>query len=92
MTHESGNSCCATRRALLQAAVGGAGALTLLGLGVRNAHAGKIPQAAVAYSTEPNGTQICKNCTFFVAPNACKPVDGEISPDGHCKIGSYKAV
>jgi hypothetical protein len=59
MTHEIQT----TRRALLNAAFGGAGALTVLGLGVRGAQAAKIPQAAVAYSTEPNGAQICKNCT-----------------------------
>ena len=96
MTEETGKSryeksAETTRRALLHAAVGGAGALTLLGLGVRGAQAAKIAQSAVEYSLEPNGSHICKNCNFFIAPNACKQVDGVINPAGHCKIGVWKA-
>jgi hypothetical protein len=95
MTEENGKPCRGngadtTRRTLLQAAVGGAGAVALLGLGVRGAHAAKVAQSAVNYSLEPNGTHICKNCNFFIAPNSCKQVDGVINPNGHCKIGVWK--
>ncbi len=79
-----------TRRTLLQAVVGGAGAVAVIGLGVRDAHAAKVAQTAVSYSMEPNGTHICKSCNLFVAPNACKQVDGVINPTGHCKIGVWK--
>jgi hypothetical protein len=94
MTQESDkpaqNSPQSTRRTFLNAAVGGAGAMALLGLGVRSAHASKVAQSAVNYSLEPNGTHTCKNCNFFIAPNSCKQVDGVINPNGHCKIGVWK--
>ena len=74
------------RRSLLLAA---AGAAPLLALASGPAEA-KIPQAAVAYQATPNGDKECDNCNFFVAPNACKTVDGEISPKGWCKIFNKK--
>jgi hypothetical protein len=77
-----------SRRSLLLAA---AGAAPLLTLASTRAEA-KIPQTAVAYQDQPNGDKECDNCTFFVAPNACKTVDGEINPKGWCKIYSKKAA
>ncbi len=74
------------RRNLLLAA---AGSVPLLALGVAPAEA-KIAQAAVAYQNTPNGDKECDNCNFFVAPNACKTVDGEINPKGWCKIYNKK--
>ena len=71
-----------SRRNLLLAA---AGAAPLLALTSSDAEA-KIPQSAVAYQDTPNGDKECDNCNFFVAPNACKTVDGEIDPKGWCKI------
>ncbi|VTZ49950.1 Iron oxidase [Methylocella tundrae] len=75
----------ATRRTLLQA---GVGALSLLGLSGRSAQAAKVSQAAVAYRGSPKGAQSCSNCRLFIAPNACKQVDGAISPNGWCRIWS----
>ena len=69
------------RRDLLLAAAGAAP----LVLAATKAEA-KIPQAAVAYQKTPNGDKECDNCNFFIAPNACKTVDGEIDPKGWCKI------
>ena len=40
----------------------------------------------VAYQDTPKGTQNCANCKLFEAPNACKSVEGAISPSGWCKI------
>jgi hypothetical protein len=74
------------RRDLLLAAAGSA---PLLALATGPAEA-KIAQAAVAYQATPNGEKECDNCTFFVAPSACKTVDGEISPKGWCKIYNKK--
>jgi hypothetical protein len=74
------------RRNLLLAA---AGAAPLLALASTPAEA-KIPQATVAYQDMPNGDKQCDNCNFFIAPNACKTVDGEISPKGYCKIYNKK--
>jgi hypothetical protein len=70
------------RRHLLLAA---AGAVPLVALAATEAEA-KIPRAAVAYQKTPNGDKECDNCNFFIAPNACKTIDGEIDPKGWCKI------
>lgn len=77
-----------TRRTLLQAGAGAVGALSLLGLSGHSAQAAKVSQAAVAYQGSPKGSQSCANCRLFVAPNACKQVDGVISPNGWCRIWS----
>ena len=45
----------------------------------------KIAQKLVQYipvSKKP--TQNCANCSQFVAPNACKIVEGEVAPAGWC--------
>ena len=80
----------ATRRSVLQIGAVAAGALSLLGLSGRRAEA-KVSQAAVGYQASPKGAQNCANCRLFEPPNACKQVDGAVSPSGWCKIWS-KAV
>jgi hypothetical protein len=76
----------ASRRVVLQAglalAVGAAGAATLAG----NAKAQqKIAQKLVQYIPQTKKpAQQCSNCVNWVAPNACKIVEGEISPTGWC--------
>ncbi|WGS22110.1 MULTISPECIES: hypothetical protein [unclassified Bradyrhizobium] len=45
----------------------------------------KMTKPQAAYQDTPNGIYSCGLCTLFVAPNACKVVDGEISKDGWCK-------
>ena len=67
-----------------RASVAGAGAM--LELGITQAQAAKMAQKAVAYQDTPNGDKRCDGCSLFHAPNACKTVDGEISPSGYCKI------
>ncbi len=74
------------RRSLILAA---AGAAPLLALASTSAEA-KIAQKAVAYQDTPQGDKECDNCVFFIAPNACKTVDGEINPKGWCKLWSKK--
>ena len=81
----------ATRRSVLQIGAVAAGALSLLGLSGRSAKAAKVAQAAVGYQGSPKGAQNCANCRLFEAPNACKQVDGVISPSGWCKIWSKAA-
>jgi hypothetical protein len=46
----------------------------------------KMSKQAAEYQDGPNGIQSCATCTLFDAPHSCKVVDGEISPDGWCKI------
>ena len=71
-----------TRRTVLIAA---AAATPALGLMPGTAEA-KIQQSAVKYQTEPKDGKQCSDCNFFVAPNACKQVDGEIAPTGYCLL------
>ena len=75
-----------SRRCLLRRAACAAGAVTILGAGIDAAMAGKMPQASVKYQGSPKGDHSCANCKFFQAPDACKTVDGTISPDGWCSI------
>jgi hypothetical protein len=75
-----------SRRCLLRRAACAAGAVTLLGTGVNAAMAGKMPQAAVGYQPTPNGSNSCANCRIFVAPNACRSVEGPVSGRGWCRI------
>jgi hypothetical protein len=74
-----------SRRVLLKSAVVLAGA-ACAGVGVqREARAqGKVSQAAMKYQDHPNGAEKCSNCLQFVPPDACKIVEGKISPNGYC--------
>ena len=75
-----------TRRGVLRTLASVAGAGAMLELGITQAQAAKMAQKAVAYQDTPNGDKRCDGCNLFQAPNACKTVDGEISPSGYCKI------
>lgn len=48
--------------------------------------AGKVSQASVQYQDQPKDGQTCANCIQFIAPNACKVVEGVVSPEGWCVI------
>jgi len=71
-----------SRRTILFAA---AGAAPLLALSGGEAQA-KLAQAAVKYQPDPKDGHQCDGCNFFVAPNSCKMVDGDISPTGWCSL------
>ncbi len=72
------------------------GTAVVLGLAASGAAASrasaqqKIKQADAKYQDHPNGTQKCDGCVQFQAPNACKIVDGTISPDGWCQFFGAK--
>jgi hypothetical protein len=75
------------RRAVLQFAVGAAGTATILCASPKAARAApKISKAAVAYQDHPNGDKRCDRCAQFQPPDACKMVEGPISPQGSCRI------
>ena len=76
------------RRTLL---LGAAGALPLIALGATGAKAGKLTKDSVQYQMEPKDGKHCALCSFFVAPNSCKQVDGQIFPNGYCKLFVAKA-
>ena len=75
------------RRLLLQHALGLAGAATVLCAAPNSARAApKISQKAVAYQDHPEADKRCDNCLQFQPPDACKMVEGPISPQGSCRI------
>lgn len=75
-----------SRRTVLIAAAGAAPLLALTG-GEAEA---KIAQKAVQYQATPKDGHQCDGCVQFVAPNACKLVDGDISPSGWCALWTKK--
>src|SRR5580658_8443094 len=77
-----------SRRTVLLAAAGAAPLLALTG-GEAQA---KIAQAAVHYQTDPKDGKQCDACNFFVAPNTCKLVDGDIAATGWCALWVKKAA
>jgi hypothetical protein len=82
-----------SRRVFLQrVATYGAGAAIIQGFGSNVATAqAKAAQTAVSYQGKPKGTQQCDGCNLFQPPNACKTVEGEISPQGWCSLFTKKA-
>jgi hypothetical protein len=46
----------------------------------------KISQATANYQNTPKGDQRCDRCVNFQPPNACKFVQGDISPSGWCQL------
>ena len=50
----------------------------------------KISQAVAKYQNTPKGDQRCDGCMLFQPPNACKFVQGDISPSGWCQLFAPK--
>jgi High potential iron-sulfur protein len=50
----------------------------------------KVAQSVVGYQDMPHDGQRCDNCLQFQPPDACKVVEGKISPSGWCKIYAKK--
>jgi hypothetical protein len=76
-----------TRRALLWTTAEAVGAAFLLGAETQTANASsKLSQKVVAYQDHPAGDKRCDRCSHFEPPNACKIVDGAVTPDGYCKF------
>jgi hypothetical protein len=46
----------------------------------------KISQPDAKYQTTPKGGQRCDACINFEPSNACKLVQGDISPNGWCQL------
>jgi hypothetical protein len=64
------------------AVVGGIGLASVVG---KEASA-KIAPNLIGYQPTPKDGHDCAGCKLFETPNACKSVDGFISPSGWCKI------
>jgi hypothetical protein len=83
-----------SRRTVLQslawaAALGGTG--TLFGDQTAKAQQQKVSKELAKYQDEPKGEQKCADCQFFVEPNVCTTVEGDISPEGWCQLWVAKA-
>jgi hypothetical protein len=50
------------------------------------ANPNKILQVVAEYQPTPKGMFSCAVCTFFIKPQSCKVVDGEVSATGWCKL------
>ncbi|MGH6671001.1 MAG: high-potential iron-sulfur protein [Xanthobacteraceae bacterium] len=50
----------------------------------------KLSQAAAKYQGQPKGKQSCAVCANFQPPNACRFVQGVISPNGWCQLFAAK--
>jgi hypothetical protein len=90
LSNTNGGSERISRRAALQRAAFAVGAAAS-GAGLTRARAQqKISQAAAKYQDTPKGQQNCAVCVNFQPPNACKFVDGTISPNGWCMLFAPK--
>jgi hypothetical protein len=76
-----------SRRTVLLAAAAAAPVLALM----TTAAQAKMKPEAVKYQTTPKDGKQCDGCNFFVAPNSCKMVEGEIAPSGYCSLWIKKA-
>ncbi|MCX2780881.1 high-potential iron-sulfur protein [Microbulbifer thermotolerans] len=50
----------------------------------------KAKKEVVQYQDTPKNGQKCVDCILFEAPEACKVVEGKISPDGWCSLFAPK--
>jgi len=77
-----------SRARRLRAVLHGSAAVMAGGLFVAQVRAQseeKMTKTRAEYQGTPNGIYSCATCRLFVTPNACKVVEGEVSPDGWCK-------
>jgi hypothetical protein len=79
-----------SRRALLTSAALSLGAGTAAAVVSQAAAQQKISRADAKYQTTPKGDQHCDGCVNFQPPNACKFVEGNISPSGWCQLFGAK--
>jgi hypothetical protein len=79
-----------SRRAALTGTALALGAATAATVVRQVAAQQKISQALVKYQGMPKGDDHCEVCNNFQPPNACKFVQGEISPNGWHQLFSRK--
>jgi hypothetical protein len=90
--NDGGNGCQRiSRRVALSGAAFALGAAAIATAGSQAAAQQKISQADAKYQGMPNGDQHCDGCVNFQPPNACKFVQGDISPSGWCQLFTPKS-
>ena len=77
-----------SRRSMLGGVIGAAGILAATPK--RATAQPKISKVAVNYQDHPDGDKRCDKCIQFQPPDACKVVEGSISPQGSCRIFMLK--
>jgi hypothetical protein len=80
-----------SRRAALTGTALALGEATAATVVRRAAAQQKITQSIAKYQATPNGKDHCEICVNFQPPNACKFVEGEISPNGWCQLFTPKS-
>ena len=90
MTERGKDGRLVSRRAALTGTAFALGAVTAAAVVRPAAAQEKISQGVAKYQPTPNGKDHCEACANFVTPNACKFVQGEISPKGWCQLFSPK--
>jgi hypothetical protein len=63
-----------------------AGAVIVGGALAAGPAAAKVSQKGVAYQPSPKGSARCDKCSLWQSPDACKAVNGPISPAGWCNL------
>jgi len=81
---------CISRRVMLTGTALALGAAATAAAVAPAAAQQKISQADAQYQATPKGDQRCDGCVNFEAPNACKFVQGDISPSGWCQLFAAK--
>ena len=79
-----------SRRAVLARATLAFGAATCGAAATRAFAQQKVGQPEAKYQGGPKGRQSCSICASFQPPNACKLVQGTISPLGWCLLFAPK--
>jgi hypothetical protein len=79
-----------SRRALLGSTTAMAAVMILAGTRTGRAQA-KMPKQTAQYQDSPKGDQKCEGCRFFIEGGSCRLVEGEISPNGWCRLFQPKA-
>ena len=49
----------------------------------------KMSKKEADYQDDPKDIRMCATCSLFEPPRACKVVDGDISPNGWCKVFAF---
>ncbi len=90
--NNNGNDCRRiSRRVALSGAALALGAAAIATMASPAAAQQKIGQADANYQGTPKGDQRCGSCVNFQSPNACKFVQGDISPSGWCQLFTPKS-
>ena len=79
-----------SRRSFLSRSAAVVGGVGLMGMATSARAQAKVSQASVAYQETPKDGHSCAGCALFEPPNACKIVEGTISPSGWCKLWTAK--